>query len=150
LCKSSNGRTPYELWIGTTLIIHHLRTFGCIAQVKISASNLKRLLDRSKKMIFVGYEPGSATYRCYDPISKGVRASKYVIFDEDAMRDWSGDQTGDLEFDFIMADQIDAAGQDAGVVVVNDGAEECLESPPLGVMTPPTGEGEGGGGQQHL
>jgi hypothetical protein len=107
LCKSSNGRTPYELWTGTTLIIHHPRTFGCIAHVKISAPNLKRLLDRSKKMIFVGYELGSATYRCYDPISKGVRASKYVIFDEDAMRDWSGDQTGDLEFDFTMADQIE-------------------------------------------
>jgi hypothetical protein len=35
-------------------------------------------------MIFVGYEPGSAAYRCYDPHTKSVLISRDVVFDEDA------------------------------------------------------------------
>jgi hypothetical protein len=53
LCKGSDGRTPYELWTGTTPAVSHLRTFGCIAHVKVSTPNLKKLSDRSKRMIFV-------------------------------------------------------------------------------------------------
>jgi hypothetical protein len=63
LCKGSDGRTPYELWTRTTPAVSHLRTFGCIAHVKVSTPNLMKLLDRSKRMIFVGYELGSAAYR---------------------------------------------------------------------------------------
>jgi hypothetical protein len=33
-------------------------------------------------MIFVGYEPRFATYRCYDPNSKKSHISKDVVFDE--------------------------------------------------------------------
>jgi hypothetical protein len=46
--------------------------------------NLKRLEDRSKAMVFVGYEPGSAAHRCYDPHTKHVHISRGVVFDEDA------------------------------------------------------------------
>jgi hypothetical protein len=35
-------------------------------------------------MIFVGYMPGSATYRCYDPDTRRVHINKDVIFDEEA------------------------------------------------------------------
>jgi hypothetical protein len=82
ICKGSNGKTPYELWTGKAPAVHHLRTFGCIAHVKVTTPNLKKLSDRSKKMIFVGYEPGSAAYRCYDPTTKRVHVTRDVIFDE--------------------------------------------------------------------
>jgi hypothetical protein len=104
LCKSSNGKTPYELWTGSTPAVHHLRTFGCVAHVKITTPNLKTPADRSKKMIFVGYEPGSAAYRCYDPATNRVHVSRDVIFDEEGEWDWSGDQANGMVFDFLEQD----------------------------------------------
>jgi hypothetical protein len=63
--------------------------------VKVTKPNLKKLDDRSKKMIFVRYEPGSAAYRCYDPDTSRdtsrVHISRDVIFYEDASWDWVGD-----------------------------------------------------------
>jgi transposase InsO family protein len=66
-CKAIGGKTPYELWTGSAPAVHHLRTFGCVAHVKVTTPNLKKLDDRSRRMIFVGYEPGSKAYHVYDP-----------------------------------------------------------------------------------
>jgi hypothetical protein len=46
--------------------------FGCIAHVRVARLNLKKLDDRSTPMIFVGYEPGSATCRCYNLNTKSA------------------------------------------------------------------------------
>jgi hypothetical protein len=73
---------PYELWIGSKPSVSHLRIFGCIAHVKVTKPNLKKLDDRSRAMIFMGYEPRSAAYKCYDPHTKNVHISKDVVFDE--------------------------------------------------------------------
>jgi hypothetical protein len=83
--KSVGGKTPYELWIGSKPAVSHLRTFGCVAHVKVTKPNLKKLDDRSRPMIFVRYEPGSAAYRCYDPKTRSVHVSRDVIFDEQAV-----------------------------------------------------------------
>jgi hypothetical protein len=86
--KSLDGKTPYEVWIGSTPTVHHLHIFGCIAHVKVNTPNLKKLADRSRKMIFVGNEPFSAAYMCYDPITRRVHVSRDVIFDEEVSWDW--------------------------------------------------------------
>jgi hypothetical protein len=91
--KSIEGKTSYELWVGNRPSVHHLRIFGCVAYVKVVKPNLRKLEDRSKAMIFVGYEPGSAAYRCYDPHTKRVHISRDVVFDEDASWDWTDNQT---------------------------------------------------------
>lgn len=52
--KSIEGMTPFEAWYGKKPAAHHLRTFGCIAHVKNTSPHLKKLDDRSTKMIFVG------------------------------------------------------------------------------------------------
>jgi hypothetical protein len=44
--------------------------------------NLKKLDDRSRPMIFIGYEPGSKAYSVYNPLTKKVHVSRDVIFDE--------------------------------------------------------------------
>jgi transposase InsO family protein len=49
--KGASGRTPYELWTGSTPSVHHLRTFGCVAHVKNTRPHLQKLEDRSKPMI---------------------------------------------------------------------------------------------------
>jgi hypothetical protein len=56
-------------------------------------------------MIFMGYGPGSAAYRCYDPNTKSVHISRDVIFDEEVVWDWTADQAADMSFGFTVADE---------------------------------------------
>lgn len=100
--KGTGGKTPYELWKGTTPAVHHLRTFGCVAHVKNIGPNVKKLDDRSKPMIFVGYEPGSKAYRVYDPATRRIHISRDVIFDEEARWEWSSDPTANNDDDFLI------------------------------------------------
>jgi hypothetical protein len=80
--KSVDGMTPFEVWHGRKLPVHHLRTFGCIMYVRNMTQHLKKLEDHGSKMIFVGYESGSKAYRAYDPITKHVQVTREVVFDE--------------------------------------------------------------------
>jgi hypothetical protein len=72
--------------------------------VKVNTPHLKKLADKSMKMVFVGYEPGSAAYRCYDPSTKRGHINRDVIFDEHAKWDWTNDQSRDMEFEFTVSD----------------------------------------------
>jgi hypothetical protein len=145
--------------------MHHLRTFRCIAHVKVNTPHLKKLADRSMKMIFVGYEPGFVAYMCYDPSTKRVHINKDVIFDEDTKWDWIDDQSRDMEFEFIVSDQTEyiqttethpsarenSIREDSVPVETNVGmqsaqksAEEggpgqTMSSPQMGLMTPLVG-----------
>jgi transposase InsO family protein len=98
-CKGIGGKTPYELWTGSAPAVHHLRTFGCIAHVKVTTPHQKKLDDRSRRMIFVGYEPGSKAYRAYDPLTRRVHISRDILFDEAAQWTWTAghdDNLGDF------------------------------------------------------
>jgi hypothetical protein len=64
-----DGKMPYELWHGKTPNLHHLRVFGCLAHVKTARPHLKKLEDRSKKMVMLGYESGSKAYKVFDPLT---------------------------------------------------------------------------------
>jgi len=86
--KSVGGKTPYELWTGSPPGVHHLRTFGCIAHMKITTPGLKKLDDRSRRTIFVGYESGSKAYRLFDPTTRRVHISRDVMFDEGGQWSW--------------------------------------------------------------
>jgi hypothetical protein len=66
MTRGNGGRTPYELWVGNTSIVHHMRTFECVVHVK-TTGYLKKLDDHSKPVIFGGYAPGSKAYQAYDP-----------------------------------------------------------------------------------
>ena len=55
-----------------------------MAQVKSAHPHLKKLDDRSTRMIFIGYESGSKAYRVFDLVAGCVDVSRDVIFDEDA------------------------------------------------------------------
>jgi hypothetical protein len=83
-CKAANGKAPFEVWYGKRHAVHHLKTFGCIVYVRNTKPHLKKLDDRGRKMIFVGYERGTKAYRAYDPVTKKVTITRDVVFDEDA------------------------------------------------------------------
>jgi len=100
-CKAIGGRTPYELWDRHTPSIQHLRTFGCIAHTKVNTPHQKKLDDRSRRMVFVGYEPGSKAYRVYDPSTRHVHISRDVVFDEAAAWAWSAADPAEPN-DFII------------------------------------------------
>jgi hypothetical protein len=87
--KSLQGQTSFKAWYGKKPRVLKLRTFGCVAHVKNTRPNLKKLEDRSTLMIFIGYEPGSKAYCVYDHVSKKVHVSRDVIFNESAQWDWS-------------------------------------------------------------
>jgi hypothetical protein len=100
--KGTGGKTPYELWNGSTPAVHHLRTFGCVAHVKNVGPNMKKLDDRSRPMIFVGYKPGSKAYRVYDPAARRVHISRDVIFDEEARWEWGADTAASGNDEFVI------------------------------------------------
>jgi len=74
---------PFEAWYGTKPNVHYLRTFGCMAHVKSAHPHLKKLDDRSTRMVFIGYESGSKAYRVFDTVTGRVHISQDLIFDED-------------------------------------------------------------------
>jgi hypothetical protein len=43
---------------------------------------LKKLDDRSTRVIFMGYELGSKAYQAYDPRIGRVHVTRNVVFDE--------------------------------------------------------------------
>jgi hypothetical protein len=86
--KGVNGKTSFEGWYGKKLGVQHLRTFGCVVHVQDTTSNLKKLDDRSRPMIFIGYKPGSKAYQAYDSVTKKVHVLRDMTFHEQARWDW--------------------------------------------------------------
>jgi hypothetical protein len=87
--RAVEGMTPFETWYGKKPGMAHLRTFGCVVHVKNTKPHMKKLDDRSTRMIFVGYESGSKAYRAYDPRTSRVHVTRDVVFDELAQWSWS-------------------------------------------------------------
>ena len=82
--KVVDGMTPYEAWHGRRPDVHHLRTFGCVAFIKETRPNLKKLDDRGTPVVFIGYEPGAKAWRFYNPASRRAMVSWDVVFNEPA------------------------------------------------------------------
>lgn len=71
--------TPFENWTSKKPNLSRLQIFGCNAYTKTLAP-LKKLDDRCKKYIFVGYAPNG--YRLYDQERKKIIISRDVVFAE--------------------------------------------------------------------
>ncbi|KAL0320216.1 UNVERIFIED_CONTAM: Retrovirus-related Pol polyprotein from transposon TNT 1-94 [Sesamum radiatum] len=67
---------PKEFWA---------EAFACAVYL----SNRTKLEDRSKKMVFLGYDESSKGYKCFDHIAKKVAISRDVEFEEDASWNWN-------------------------------------------------------------
>ena len=87
--RALDGVTPFEAWHGRKPSVSFLRTFGCVVHVRDTRPGLKKLDDRSRPMIFVGYPTGTKGYRAYDPTTGRVVITRDAIFDESARWDWS-------------------------------------------------------------
>jgi hypothetical protein len=90
--KSLLGKTSYEAWHGRAPAVGHLCMFGCLTFAK-ELNQVKKLDDRSRPRVFIGYADGTKAYRVLDPETQCVRVSRDVVFDES--RDWDWTKVGE-------------------------------------------------------
>jgi hypothetical protein len=75
--------TPYEILHATKPDISHLRVFGCKAFVAYNFDiTRKKLDDKARAGILVGYELTSDAYRVYIPSQRKIMKSGHVVFHE--------------------------------------------------------------------
>ena len=84
--------TPYEILFDVRPNISTLRVFGCKAFAYNFDIDRKKLDDKAKAGIFVGYDLNSAAYKIYLPSQKKIVKSGHVVFHERAQCSW-GDLT---------------------------------------------------------
>ena len=53
----------------------HLGVFGCLCFVK-ELNQVRKLDDRNRPGVFIGYADGAKAYRIYDPVSRCVLVSR--------------------------------------------------------------------------
>lgn len=77
-----NIKTAYEEWTGRKPALGHVRIFGSVAYAHIPKQFRKKLDDKAKKLVLVGYQDESSNYRLYDLKKKSIVVSRDVVFDE--------------------------------------------------------------------
>nr|GEW12939.1 ribonuclease H-like domain, reverse transcriptase, RNA-dependent DNA polymerase [Tanacetum cinerariifolium] len=68
--------------------LENLRVFRCIAYAKVPSQRLRKLDDRSIRMVYLGNEQGSKAYRLFDPTTQKICVSRDVKFKEN--KTWYG------------------------------------------------------------
>ncbi|MCO5555990.1 hypothetical protein L7F22_009534 [Adiantum nelumboides] len=74
--------TPEEKFIGKKPNVSHFKVFGCIAYVHVPDELRITLEPKAEKCVFIGYFVDQKGYKCYNPITRQVRVSRDVVFDE--------------------------------------------------------------------
>ena len=55
---------------------------GCIAYVHVSDELRTKLDPKAEKCVFIGYPAEKKGYKCYNPVTRKMRVSRDVVFDE--------------------------------------------------------------------
>ena len=87
--KSVKQKTPVEAWSGLKPTAKHLRTFGSICYVHVPSVKRKKLDQKAKVRIFLGYSSMSKGYRIYNLQSEKLCVSRDVIVDEASHWNWN-------------------------------------------------------------
>lgn len=117
---SLSEKTPYEAWKGSKPDLTHLRIFGCVAYMKVPSNQVIKLDDRSRKVIYLGREPGTKGCRLLDPDSGKILVSRDVVCDEGKSWTWRDQQKTETTstygtFSIFNVQVIDAETEDASV-----------------------------------
>lgn len=89
--KALKDKTPYEACSRRKPHLEHLIVFGCIDHTRVANGHLRKLDNRSMKLVHLGCEPGSKAYQLLDPYIGKVYVSRDVKFEENKW--WSWDET---------------------------------------------------------
>ncbi|MCO5574122.1 hypothetical protein L7F22_027901 [Adiantum nelumboides] len=106
--------TPEEKFFGKKPDLGHLKVFGCIAYVHVPDELRTKLDSKAEKCIFIGYSLEQKGYKCYNPITRHVRVSRDVVFDE--MESWYADLKHDIGADVTDKMVIENAGPSSQVL----------------------------------
>ena len=87
--KSVVGKTPYEAYYDRKPSVDHFRIFGCLAHVKVVTPHIPKLADRSKQMVFIGYDMNTKGYRMFNPTTRQVVVTRDAVFEEEKKWEWS-------------------------------------------------------------
>lgn len=80
--RSLNNISPFEALYHTPPDYTTLRVFGCLVYPCLRHELSHKLAPRSKRCIFLGYEPLTKGFRCFDPLTQRVYVSRHVEFCE--------------------------------------------------------------------
>ena len=80
--SSLAGITPFEAYFGRKPDVSYFWVFGCDAYVHIPKVQRGKFDEKSKKVIFVGYNAVSTGYRLYDSDFDAIIVGRDVVFDE--------------------------------------------------------------------
>ncbi|KAJ4788299.1 polyprotein [Rhynchospora pubera] len=86
---SLENMTPQEAWCGVKPAVSHLKVFGSVAYAHIPDQRRTKLDDKSKKLIFIGYDERSKAYKLIDPATNKVHISRDVQVNEEAVWCWN-------------------------------------------------------------
>ena len=87
--------TPEEKFCGQIPDLAHLKVFGCIAYVHVLDELRTKLDPKAEKCVFIGYSLEQKGDKCYNPVTRQLRVSRDVVFDE--MASWYADVKHDIE-----------------------------------------------------
>ena len=82
------GKTQQEAWSRRKLGISHLRVFDSIDYTHVHDEMRSKLIEKSEKLIFIGYDSYSKGYKLYNPTNVKTFISRDVEFDEEGESDW--------------------------------------------------------------
>lgn len=121
------GKTPYEVWTGNKPDIGHIKILGSLAYMKILNAYVKKLDDHSKKVVYIGREPGVKACRLFDRVSRKILVSRDVVIDEDKNWDWnSGYEDGFASIlgNFVIQGTFKVENTNSGDQVTTGGGNE--------------------------
>ncbi|KAL1213897.1 Retrovirus-related Pol polyprotein from transposon TNT 1-94 [Cardamine amara subsp. amara] len=130
--------TPLEIWSGRKQRVEHLRVFGCLCYVQVPIEKRRKLDDKSKRGVFIGYSSESKGYRILLLDEEKIEVSRDVIFDEEKSWDW---EKKEVKKNFILPIETESSRnqQDQGVdanidtqVEDGEGGDQSEEESPLG------------------
>ena len=70
--RSVQEKTPQQAWSRKKPIVSHLRVFWSIAYAHVPDQERSKLDDKSKKYVFIGYDPSSKGYKLYNSSTRKV------------------------------------------------------------------------------
>ena len=80
--------TPQEAWSGKKPSMSHLHVLGSTAYVHVPKEMSRKLDDKSKKFVFIGYSINSMGYKLFNPTNGKIIISRDIDFDEESSWEW--------------------------------------------------------------